>query len=333
VNSRAARLAPIVLGGAGLGVIVLLTLHHDAAAIADGVGAVGGVGMICLAAARVLPLTICAAAWRSLGPSVASYRAFVWFRSTRDAAGDLLAFMPLAGELAAIGMMVRHGIRWNVAAALLVADLTAEIGGQLFFTLVAIDLLGATMPDASLLGAASIGAGVLAAVIGSFLAVQRWGVGRLLAALARRMLPSLAHRTASSFSGIDTGLRAIYADGRRVSVGVSCHVVAWFAGVSEAALALWLMNDWRGLRVVLVLEGLIFALRTTAFCVPSALGVQEAGYVYLGAAFGFGAETMMALSLLKRARELMVGAPVLIVAHFAGAGTFAVRRANAVPER
>jgi hypothetical protein len=42
--------------------------------------------------------------------------------------------------------------------------------------------------------------------------------------------------------------------------------------------------------------------------VPNAVGVQEGAYILLGAIFGLSAETVLALSLLKRARD---GAAVL----------------------
>jgi hypothetical protein len=65
--------------------------------------------------------------------------------------------------------------------------------------------------------------------------------------------------------------------------------------------------------VVFVVESLVFGLRTAAFFIPGAWGVQEAGYILVGSAFGLAPETMLALTLVKRARELVVGVPVLIV--------------------
>jgi len=51
--------------------------------------------------------------------------------------------------------------------------------------------------------------------------------------------------------------------------------------------------------------------------VPGALGVQEGGCVVLSAALGIGPETGLALSLIKRVRELVLGVPALLVWHFA----------------
>jgi uncharacterized membrane protein YbhN (UPF0104 family) len=63
---------------------------------------------------------------------------------------------------------------------------------------------------------------------------------------------------------------------------------------------------------VIVVESLIFTLRTAAFIVPGAIGLQEGAYVLLAPLFGLPAEAALALSLIKRARDLAIGVPVMI---------------------
>jgi len=63
---------------------------------------------------------------------------------------------------------------------------------------------------------------------------------------------------------------------------------------------------------VIAIESLLYAVRSIAFAVPSALGIQEGVYVLLGIWFGFGPEIALALSLLKRARDLVIGVPALL---------------------
>ena len=62
----------------------------------------------------------------------------------------------------------------------------------------------------------------------------------------------------------------------------------------------------------LALEALLCTLRTIAAFVPAAMGVQEAGYAMLAPLFGLPAEMGLAVSLLKRAREIVIGVPALI---------------------
>ena len=60
-----------------------------------------------------------------------------------------------------------------------------------------------------------------------------------------------------------------------------------------------------------MLESLGAAVRSAAFVVPGALGVQEGGFVVLGRALGLTPEAALALALVKRVRELLVGGPGL----------------------
>jgi hypothetical protein len=60
------------------------------------------------------------------------------------------------------------------------------------------------------------------------------------------------------------------------------------------------------------LEALLCTLRSIAAPVPAAIGVQEWGYAMLAPLFGLPAEMGVAVSLLKRAREIVLGIPALL---------------------
>jgi len=64
---------------------------------------------------------------------------------------------------------------------------------------------------------------------------------------------------------------------------------------------------------ILSLESAIFALRSVAFAIPGGIGVQEAGYALLAPAIGLPAEAALALALAKRARDLAVAVPTLLI--------------------
>jgi hypothetical protein len=63
---------------------------------------------------------------------------------------------------------------------------------------------------------------------------------------------------------------------------------------------------------VLAIESLVSAVRSAAFVAPMGIGVQEATYALLGPLFGLGPELSLAVSLLKRARDLAIGVPALL---------------------
>ncbi|MGB8526972.1 MAG: TIGR00374 family protein, partial [Rhodoplanes sp.] len=63
----------------------------------------------------------------------------------------------------------------------------------------------------------------------------------------------------------------------------------------------------------LVIESLIDAVRGAAFAVPGALGAQEGGLIVLCALFGIPPNEALALSLVKRAADVALGLPGLLV--------------------
>jgi hypothetical protein len=59
--------------------------------------------------------------------------------------------------------------------------------------------------------------------------------------------------------------------------------------------------------------------------VPAAAGVREGGYVVLGGFFGLGPDVALALSLLKRGRELILGTLGLVLWQAAESGPWISR--------
>jgi len=100
-------------------------------------------------------------------------------------------------------------------------------------------------------------------------------------------------------------------------------------GAGEAAVALALLGHPLPLADVVAMESIIFAIRSAAFVIPGAIGVQEGGYVLVGAALGLSPELALAVSLLKRGRELTLGLAALVVWHLVE--TMAKRRDRARP--
>jgi hypothetical protein len=76
----------------------------------------------------------------------------------------------------------------------------------------------------------------------------------------------------------------------------------------------------------LAIEGLLHIVMATAVLIPGYAGVQEAGYVGLGALFGVAPEIALGVSLLRRARDMAIGIPILIIWQL-----IEVRRLRSVP--
>jgi hypothetical protein len=63
----------------------------------------------------------------------------------------------------------------------------------------------------------------------------------------------------------------------------------------------------------IAVESFVGAARSAAVLVPSGLGVQEASYALLAPLLGVGPEFGLAVSLLKRARDVVLGVPILVI--------------------
>jgi hypothetical protein len=92
-------------------------------------------------------------------------------------------------------------------------------------------------------------------------------------------------------------------------IGFLLHLACWGGSALEVWIALRLAGAPLGLAPVVVIESLLYSIRTFAFAIPNAVGVQEGAYILLGATFGLTPEMALALSLLKRARDLAIGLP------------------------
>ncbi|PTS82604.1 hypothetical protein DBR17_08850, partial [Sphingomonas sp. HMWF008] len=107
-------------------------------------------------------------------------------------------------------------------------------------------------------------------------------------------------------------LDRIYREPKRVIAAFLFNLAAWLASAAGAWIALRFMGVGTPLWAVLMIEALIFTLRSVAFAIPGAIGVQEAAYVLIGPLVGMPPATALALSLLKRARDVIIAVPALL---------------------
>ena len=147
------------------------------------------------------------------------------------------------------------------------------------------------------------------------MALQRSMVVRFLETLPSRLMPQ-AWDAPDADAGVHAAIHAVYANKARFARSVAWHVAAWGMGTLEAFVALRLLGHPMGIGQVLALESIVYAIRSVAFVVPAAIGLQEGTYVIIGAVLGLAPEVALAVSILKRGRELVMGLPALLAWHF-----------------
>lgn len=273
----------------------------------------GWMALATVCAWHLIALFICALAEWSLTPakSAIGLWAFLVTRWVHEAVGELTGFVPLSGEVAAGRTLMRQGVAATTAAALTVVDLTAEALAQFLFTVIGIVLWLINRPAGAVGHWALIGIGVSVPLLIALLLVQHSPLVRFIETLPARMMPK-TWTAPEEEHGTLAAIHALYANRPRVALGIALHLTAWIAATGEAALALMLLGHPLALTDIVAMEAFIMALRSAAIIVPAGLGVQEAAYVVIGGLLGLPPEVALALSVLKRGRELLFGVPGLI---------------------
>jgi len=274
-----------------------------------------GAGLLVVAAFHVLPLVLDALGWRALLPAAArpTVLEFALGRWIGESVNSLLPVLQIGGSLARTSFLRRRGVPGGLAGASVVVDVTLVVVSQVAFSLVGVAALVALTGGGRIGLVASLGALLLAALGAGFWIAQGRGLfgagGRALERfLEREEGPSLGLRAEE----IDRSVAELHRDRSALAGSFGWHLASWIAGVGEVWLALRFLGTPVGMSAALLLESLGQAVRAAAFAVPGALGVQEGGFVVLGGALGIPPDTCLALSLAKRAREVLLGLPGLV---------------------
>jgi putative membrane protein len=299
---------------AGLAVGICLVFYQGLDDVSDALLKAGWQGFAAVTVAHLVAIAFCALAWRVLATTAppGSYLAFYWARFLRDAVNNLIGIFPCAGEVAGARELTWRGVPVGEASATTVVDVTTELASQLVFALIGVAVLVYVQPGAHSNWLVGCGIAVASIVLVGFIVAQRNGLFRFLETLPCRLGLSLPSDQEKGSTSVHAEIQAIYRQRYRVGASIAWHFVAWIARSLEAIAALYIMDQSISILKIVALEALVYALRTVSFVVPSAIGVQEASYVLIGGIFGLDPEVALAISLLKRAREVALGLPALI---------------------
>jgi putative membrane protein len=307
---RLGVIAAIVLG---LALATAIAAYVGFEAVFLALSRVGWQGLAVLCAYSILPFFLLGSAWYALatGEPARRWPVFIWGRIVRDSAGELLPFSHLGGFVIGARAVIERGLAPATAFSTTVVDITTELIAQLGFTGVGLGLLamrlGTHSTHNALIAAAAIGLVLSAVGAAAFIAIQRRG-GGLVERLIARFLPGAAAGTSQVVEAID----GIYRHPLRIAGAVAVHLAAWVASAAGVWLALHLAGVAIGFTAILAIESLVGAIRSAAFVAPMGIGVQEASYALLGPLFGLGPELSLAVSLVKRAKDLVIGVPALL---------------------
>lgn len=306
------RRAVALIALAGLAIAIALIAYHGMQQIAQSLVRARW-GILAVTAFHLIPVALAATAWRELMGAHCHEPWWVFLRARwiREHVAHLLPVAQVGGEVVGARMLILRGLAPPLAAASVVVDLTVEAVTQVVFTFMGLGVLATLADGRDLLPWLALGALVAALLIGGFFWVQRRGLFAWLEVALKKAGTGAIGNSLGRLDGLHDTIQMLYADTGRLALAGAYHLACWLVGIAETWLALYFMGHRVSWMDALFLESLGEAIRGAAFFIPGQLGVQEGGYMLLGQAIGLAPGTGLALSLIKRARVLLLGVPAL----------------------
>ena len=262
-----------------------------------------------------VPVFLDALAWWVLFPSAErpKLKSIYWMRWIGESVSTLVPSAAVGGDIVRARLAAIHGAPVPVAAGTVIVDLTLGVFTQAAFTLLGVVLLVEATGQRSFVGPTIIGTLVGVAAVGGFYFVQRLGMFGFLARMIGKLANSPEWQSlVQSGETFDQTVRALYA---RRSALIGCcawTILSLILNSGEIWIALHALHLNASVISAVTLQSTILTVRSVGFAVPSGLGVQEGGYVLIGALLGIDGTNALALSLIARVRELALGVPGLL---------------------
>jgi putative membrane protein len=307
-NLRKISLAALILGVTGA---IFLVGFFGFARVTHAILAVGLAKFALFAAWQLITMAFLGVAWWVVAATDHNPLPYAWGRMVRDSAGSCLPFSVLGGLVIGARAVTLCGISWHRAAVSTIVDVTTEFAAEIAFAGLGLVILLITVNSPGIRLPAEIGLGlaVVALIAVTFL---QHGVAPIFVALGKRLLGPWIEQGKIDF-GAEAELTETYGKKHILALGTVLHILGWVAKGLGNFIAFHLLGVEISLWAALAIEGLLHAALAGAVIIPGYAGVQEAGYIGLGALWGVPAELCLEVSLLRRARDIALGIPILLV--------------------
>ncbi len=298
----------------GLAVMIGLTAWSGWRLVGDAVASVG-IGILVVILVRSMTVSVAGIGWQLLFPRNVrpGMGRCVLLRFVREGANNLLPFSQVGGDLVGARMLMFSGTSGSLALASIIVDVLVQAVTQFVFAICGLATLIARGGHDALVWTAAPGFIAAAIGLGGFYWVQRHGGRRLIITALDRFARHQAGFLQTKVDAVYDWLTAIYSDRANLLVSSGVHFIGWIIGAAEVYAGFAFMGRPVGWAAALVIESLIDAVRGAAFAIPGALGAQEGGLIVLCALFDIPPDQALALSLVKRAADVALGVPGLLV--------------------
>ena len=300
---------------AGLGFLlaVFLIVSQGTTSVLGALASVG-IGALWITLIRCLQVFAAGWAWWTLIPngSREMLEACLGLRYVREAINTLLPVAQIGGELVGARLLTRWHVDGGLAGATVLVDLLIQTATLVVFSALGVLLLALLGGQAELIFWISLGLLVMGSAVTGFFLAQRMGGFRLLEHALLRLAETSRWIMFGGLANLHHGLEVIHGRRGAIAVAALVHLIVWFIGALEIWIALAYLGYPVGYMEALAIESLGQAVRAAGFLIPAGLGVQEGGFVGICAVVGIPAPSAIALSLVKRVPEVVLGLPGLL---------------------
>lgn len=230
-----------------------------------------------------------------------------------SAVNSLLPVAGIGGEIVKARVLIRREKNEDTTFASLIVDKTVQAITVFIWGFVGVCMLAMTVDDIRFVFGALAGASLLGIGIGIFVFLQV--TGKLGTGAQRLLEVAGVSKSVSIFNRIgiiDDFVRDSYAELRRVAAAVLLRLTQRVFLAGEVVLVGHLVGLPIGFAEAVALKGIVGAVRGAGFAIPAGLGIQEGGFITIGALLGYPPDLMLAVSLATRIREILPSIPALI---------------------
>jgi len=296
----------------GLALLTGLTVYYGVGAVMAAVAS-SRWATVLVVAARAAALVGAGIGWwalvpaRQLGPS-----AFVLLRFVREGINTFFPLAVVGGDVIGARLLAQFGVATKLAVASVLVDVFIQVVCLIVFVLAGVGIVASLVGDRTVTSTAiSLLAIAVPAVTGFFLTLK-FGASESVVRWLTAFGEKRQWRAFDHVVDIGARLQEIWGNYRGLVESFVIHIVTIFFGAIEVWIALKFMDYPVGVMEAVAIESLGQGSRSAAFVLPGGMGVQDGALIAVCALFGIPAEVALAMALIKRVPDLILGAPALM---------------------
>ncbi|MBI4971711.1 MAG: flippase-like domain-containing protein [Candidatus Omnitrophica bacterium] len=233
-----------------------------------------------------------------------------WIRMVGEAVNNITPFIDVAGEFLKVVLVEKQlHVAKKSAVAAGVMSRSALLFAEIIFVVAGLAFASFVPSVPGILRVALIAAFIFCIAAGVLLIrTQKKGLFMTLISWVEHfgIDPKIFIRFHTSLQVIDLEIAKFYRhEVGRLWVSIGLHLIGWVSGGFEIFFMLRLLGVEVSLFEAVILESMIQLICTASFFIPGNLGVQEGGLALILGVMGVQPSLGVALSLMKRARQII----------------------------